>query len=87
MASRLERLDERYGTHHRDRQEFVFGADERAGLIADLVGGPGLDVLDIACRTGPLTQNVKIGFAVGRYLRWNSRLMARVQVFSAQNPR
>jgi 2-polyprenyl-3-methyl-5-hydroxy-6-metoxy-1,4-benzoquinol methylase len=209
MASRLQRLDERYGSHHRDRQEFVFGADERAGLIADLVGGPGLDVLDIGCRTGALTQhyasqnaivgvdvdhaaleraaarleietawadvedelpfadksfdvvvagevlehladpalavehvqrvlkpggrfvgsvpnafrlksrlrvlagrhpetdpthlqlfspealrsllspfqNVKIGFAVGRYLRLNPRLMARVQVFSAQNPR
>jgi len=57
MASRLQRLDERYGSHHRDRQEFVFGADERAGLIADLVGGPGLEVLDIGCRTGALTQH------------------------------
>jgi SAM-dependent methyltransferase len=30
---------------------------------------------------------VKIGFAVGRYRRWSPRLMARVQVFSAQDPR
>jgi SAM-dependent methyltransferase len=209
MATRLQRLDHRYGSHHRERQEFVFGADERAELIANLVGGPGLDVLDLGCRTGALTQhyasdnevvgvdvdsaaleraaarldietvwadiedelpfpaetfdvvvagevlehlsdpavtveqvqrvlkpggrfvgsvpnafrlksrlrvlaghhpetdpthlqlfspealrlllgsfqNVTIGFAVGRYVRWSPRLMGRVQVFSAQNPR
>ena len=57
MATRRERLDERYRAHHGERQEFVFGADDRAGLIARLVGGPGLDVLDLGCRTGALTQH------------------------------
>jgi SAM-dependent methyltransferase len=59
--SRLERLDERYHAHHGNRQEFVFGADERATLIASLVGGPGLDVLDLGCRTGALTQHYAEG--------------------------
>ncbi len=59
--SRLERLNERYHDHHRRRQEFVFGADERAGLIAGLVGGPGLRVLDLGCRTGALTQHYAAG--------------------------
>lgn len=59
--SRLERLDERYRRHHTDRQEFVFGADERAGLIAALVGGPDLRVLDLGCRTGALTQHYAEG--------------------------
>ena len=31
--------------------------------------------------------DVQIDFAVGRYVRWHPRLMARVQVFSALNPR
>jgi len=69
--SRLERLNERYSAHHGRRQEFVFGADERAGLIARLVGGPGLDVLDLGCRTGALTQhyatgNIVVGVDVDR---------------------
>jgi SAM-dependent methyltransferase len=55
--SRLERLDERYRAHHGNRKEFVFGADDRARLIASLVGGPGLRVLDLGCRTGALTQH------------------------------
>lgn len=59
--SRLERLDERYRSHHGKRQEFVFGADDRAGLIATLVGGPGLRVLDLGCRTGALTQHYAAG--------------------------
>ena len=62
--SRLERLDRRYGAHHGQRQEFVFGADDRAGLIASLVGGPGLRVLDLGCRTGALTQHYAKGNSV-----------------------
>ena len=54
---RLERLNERYRRHQGRREEFVFGADERAGVIADLVGGPGLRVLDLGCRTGALTEH------------------------------
>ena len=55
--TRLDRLDERYRAHHRgEKQEFVFGGDERGELIAALVGGPGLRVLDLGCRTGALTQ-------------------------------
>jgi SAM-dependent methyltransferase len=69
--SRRERLNERYGEHHQRRQEFVFGADERAGLLAGLVGGPGLRVLDLGCRTGALTQyyaegNTVVGVDVDR---------------------
>jgi SAM-dependent methyltransferase len=59
--SRLDRLDERYQAHHGRRQEFVFGAGDRAGLIASLVGGPGLRVLDLGCRTGALTQHYAAG--------------------------
>ena len=55
--SRLERLHRRYRAHHGHRKEFVFGADDRAELIAGLVGGPGLRVLDLGCRTGALTQH------------------------------
>lgn len=55
--ARLDRLNERYREHHRGgKQEFVFGGDERGALIAGLVGGPGLRVLDLGCRTGALTQ-------------------------------
>jgi SAM-dependent methyltransferase len=61
MTSRLERLDERYRFHHADRKEFVFGADERAGLISELVGGKGKAVLDLGCRTGALTQHYADG--------------------------
>jgi 2-polyprenyl-6-hydroxyphenyl methylase/3-demethylubiquinone-9 3-methyltransferase len=39
----------------------VFGADDRAGAIARLVGGPGLRVLDLGCRTGALTQHYAPG--------------------------
>lgn len=62
--SRLERLDEQYGAHHARRQEFVFGAGDRAGVIAELVGGPGLRVLDLGCRTGALTQHYARGNSV-----------------------
>jgi SAM-dependent methyltransferase len=62
--SRRERLNERYREHHERRQEFVFGADERAGLLAELVGGPGLRVLDLGCRTGALTQHYAEGNTV-----------------------
>jgi SAM-dependent methyltransferase len=61
MTPRLERLDERYRAHHGARQEFVFGADDRAGLISSLVGGAGLRVLDLGCRTGALTQHYTAG--------------------------
>ena len=59
--SRLERLDALYGTHQAKRDDFVFGADERAGLIARLVGGPGLRVLDLGCRAGALTEHFAAG--------------------------
>jgi SAM-dependent methyltransferase len=62
--SRLDRLDERYRAHHGHRKEFVFGADDRAGLIGRLVGGPGLRVLDLGCRTGALTQHYAEGNSV-----------------------
>jgi SAM-dependent methyltransferase len=62
--SRLERLDRRYRAHHTDRQEFVFGGDDRAALIASLVGGPGLRVLDLGCRTGALTDYYADGNSV-----------------------
>jgi SAM-dependent methyltransferase len=39
----------------------VFGADERAAIFAQLVGGPGLRVLDLGCRTGALTQHYAEG--------------------------
>ena len=59
--ARLDRLNERYRAHQGRRAEFVFGSDERAGLIAGLVGGPGLRVLDLGCRTGALTQHYADG--------------------------
>lgn len=61
---RLERLNERYGRHQGRREEFVFGADDRAKIIAALVGGPGLRVLDLGCRTGALTEH----YAGGNHL-------------------
>jgi SAM-dependent methyltransferase len=60
--TRLERLNERYRQHHRqEKQEFVFGGDERGELIASLVGGQGKRVLDVGCRTGALTQYYAAG--------------------------
>lgn len=61
MASQIERLSARYRAHQGARDEFVFGADERAGLFKRLVGGPGLHVLDLGCRTGALTQHYVTG--------------------------
>jgi SAM-dependent methyltransferase len=63
-VDRRDRLNERYQEHHARRQEFVFGADERASLFARLVGGPGLRVLDLGCRTGALTQHYADGNTV-----------------------
>jgi SAM-dependent methyltransferase len=60
--SRLERLDERYRAHHTDeKQEFVFGGDERGTIFAELVGGPGRRVLDLGCRTGALASYYAVG--------------------------
>ena len=54
---RLEQLDERYREHHRTRrsEDFVFGGDERARVIAEHVG-TGRRVLDLGCRYGALTR-------------------------------
>jgi 2-polyprenyl-3-methyl-5-hydroxy-6-metoxy-1,4-benzoquinol methylase len=60
-TSRLERLNDLYRDHQGRREEFVFGADDRARVVARLVGGPGLDVLDLGCRTGALTQHYAAG--------------------------
>ena len=60
--SRLDRLNERYHAHHAgEKQEFVFGGDERGALLAAAVGGPGRRVLDVGCRTGMLTQYYTAG--------------------------
>jgi SAM-dependent methyltransferase len=69
--SRLERLDERYRAHHTDeKQEFVFGGDERGAIFAAEVG-TGRRVLDLGCRTGALasyyaTGNDVVGVDVDR---------------------
>jgi SAM-dependent methyltransferase len=58
-VSELERLDEQYREHHRERRasgQFVFGGDERGRVFASLVGGPGRRVLDLGCRAGALTR-------------------------------
>lgn len=60
-TSRLDRLNDLYRDHQGRREEFVFGADERASALARLVGGPRLDVLDLGCRTGALTQHYASG--------------------------
>ena len=62
--SRLARLEQRYAAHQGGRREFVFGADERARLFGRLVGGPGLDVLDLGCRGGALTASYADGNTV-----------------------
>ena len=60
--SRLDRLNERYHAHHTgEKQEFVFGGDDRGAIFASLVGGPGRRVLDLGCRTGALTQHYATG--------------------------
>ncbi|MCW2974742.1 MAG: hypothetical protein JWM06_23, partial [Actinomycetia bacterium] len=56
-------MEERYAAHQRGRTEFVFGADERAALLAERVGGPGLRVLDLGCRSGALTQHYTVAEA------------------------
>jgi len=58
---RLEALDARYREHQKHRDEFVFGATDRASIIAELVGGADLRVLDLGCRTGALTQHFADG--------------------------
>src|SRR3954447_2085163 len=58
---RLEDLDARYREHQKRRDEFVFGSTDRASVIAELVGGPDLRVLDLGCRTGALTQHYAAG--------------------------
>lgn len=64
MTSRLERLHRRYSAHNGRRRDFVFGNDDRAEVIAEMVGGPGVHVLDLGCRTGALTQH----YAEGNYV-------------------
>jgi SAM-dependent methyltransferase len=56
-VTRLDRLSEDYGEHHRTRRgrEFVYGGAERAKLFAQLVGR-GERVLDLGCRYGALTR-------------------------------
>ncbi len=62
--SRLERLDERYRTHHTDaKQEFVFGGDERGAIFAALIG-TGRRLLDLGCRTGALASYYAAGNSV-----------------------
>jgi SAM-dependent methyltransferase len=53
----LEALDARYREHQKRRDEFVFGSTDRASIIAELVGAADLQVLDLGCRTGALTQH------------------------------
>jgi SAM-dependent methyltransferase len=54
----LERLSERYAEHNRVERGagFVFAGPERVELFRRYVGGPGLNVLDLGCRDGALTQ-------------------------------
>ena len=61
--SRLKRLDELYGEHHRQvrDRDFVWGGDERAAPLSRAVGGPGKRVLDLGCRFGALSQAYAAG--------------------------
>ncbi len=55
--SKLDRLDEQYRSHHRERrsEEFVFCKPERSALFREWVG-TGRRVLDLGCRYGALTE-------------------------------
>ena len=55
--SKLERLDEAYREHHRERRpdDFVFCGPERSAAFREWVGR-GRRVLDLGCRSGALTQ-------------------------------
>ena len=55
--SKLERLDEAYRRHHRERRpdDFVFCGPERSALFREWIG-TGKRVLDLGCRTGALTR-------------------------------
>jgi SAM-dependent methyltransferase len=57
-VSGLERASERYREHHASERsaDFVFGAHERPEWFRRHVGGPGIRVLDLGCRTGALTR-------------------------------
>jgi SAM-dependent methyltransferase len=57
-VSSLERASERYREHHAAERspDFVFGAHERPEWFRRHVGGPGVRVLDLGCRTGALTR-------------------------------
>jgi SAM-dependent methyltransferase len=54
----LEQLSDRYAEHNRVERGagFVFAGPERVELFRRIVGGPGLNVLDLGCRDGALTQ-------------------------------
>lgn len=61
--SRLEELERQYREHHeRSRpSQFVYGGDARASVFREHVGGPGLRVLDLGCRSGALTREYAAG--------------------------
>jgi 2-polyprenyl-3-methyl-5-hydroxy-6-metoxy-1,4-benzoquinol methylase len=70
-VTRLDRLDALYSSHHKAKEGFTFGAEERASTIASLVGGPGVRILDLGCRDGALTKhyatsNIVTGMDVDR---------------------
>lgn len=58
-----EQLEERYRRHHEEQRspDFVFAGPERSALFRELVGGPGLRVLDLGCRYGALTRAYAAG--------------------------
>jgi SAM-dependent methyltransferase len=61
--TRLEELERRYREHHALSRapDFVYGGDERAAVFRTLVGGPGVRVLDLGCRSGALTRAYAAG--------------------------